>query len=64
VRRDRDQPRRARGDTVLNVGLVGSMWVLLRILGVTIDATIVIATIGAVFGPSALHQGLERVRRE
>jgi hypothetical protein len=64
VRRNRDRAVRARGDTVLNVGLVGSMWVLLRILGVTIDATIVIATIGAVFGPSALHQGFERVRRE
>lgn len=51
-----------RVDTILNVLLVAGLWVLLSVLDVEIEVTIVIVTIGAVFGPEMLNASLDRLR--
>jgi hypothetical protein len=57
-------PRSSAGrvDAILNVFLVAGLWILLRALGVRIEATIVVVTISAVFGPQMLSVGIERLR--
>jgi hypothetical protein len=51
-----------RVDAILNVILVAGLWILLRALGVRIEATIVVVTISAVFGPQMLSVGIDRLR--
>ena len=57
-----DSKKDSEGALVFHVALVVILWVALYLLGAKITDTVVVATIGAIFGPGVLRVGLDRLQ--